>query len=179
MSEPTTQGNGDAGQTLAPVSLLACPFCGESAEMQDVPVPMGMDDAWFVECKSERHECPMGRKYLLRTKEEAERAWNMRADSAAIEKDRELIRLRTQANMSQPENMRDARIDWHLKHSGIKSELAVRLALAVSERGDNSASFQWEADNARHLEAILTQCGVTEPANSILDRPPTDPEERK
>lgn len=28
MSEPTTQGNGDAGQTLAPVSLLACVKCG-------------------------------------------------------------------------------------------------------------------------------------------------------
>ena len=74
--------------------------------------------------------------------------------------------------MNQPENMRDARIDWHLKHSGIKSELAVELALAASERGDSDASYQWEAGNARRFEAILTAKGVAEPANEKVSDAP-------
>lgn len=54
---------------------------------------------------------------------------------------------------------RDPRIDWHIKQCRVRhatevSELAVRLALAASERG-NSASYEWEAYNAMRFEAIL------------------------
>ena len=54
---------------------------------------------------------------------------------------------------------RDPRIDWHIKQCRVRhatevSELAVRLALAASERG-NSASYEWEAYNAMRFESIL------------------------
>jgi len=35
MSETKTIGNGNAGQTLAPVSLLACPFCGAPGMVEE------------------------------------------------------------------------------------------------------------------------------------------------
>ena len=59
---------------------------------------------------------------------------------------------------------RDARIDWHLKYSGVKSELAVMLALASSERG-NRASHEWERDLARRFEGIITDYRAAESAN--------------
>ena len=54
------------------------------------------------------------------------------------------------------ENIPDPRIAWHLKHSGIKSELAVRLALAASPRG-NQSTHEWEAYNAKRFDAVLEQ----------------------
>jgi len=59
---------------------------------------------------------------------------------------------------------RDSRIDWHLKYSGVKSELAVMLAISTSERG-NRATHEWQADLSRCFENIINTYRVAEPAN--------------
>lgn len=49
----------------------------------------------------------------------------------------------------------DARIDWHIKRNPNLSPLAVRLALAASERGNDDAAYEWEARNAQRFQTIL------------------------
>lgn len=54
----------------------------------------------------------------------------------------------------------DPRIEWHIKECRRRygtevTELAVKLALAAHERGDNDEAHDWEAHNAMSFQVVL------------------------